>query len=255
MKIISKVQLHPTLLLFALLCIITGRFQEFIMISCLFLIHEGGHVLAGLHFHWKIERILFLPFGGMTVFQEQLNRPIREETWIVCCGPLFQCLGYFLLRTFFPFSFWYYHLFFLGFNLLPIIPLDGSKLLHLFLERYYPFAKSHQQLLIISFGFLSILFFYMVVLKNLVFAVAFFLLFIKGVEEKKQHDFLVERFCLERYLHRFSFPKSATVLGTNLKQMKRDHQHLFCAQGIYYTERELLQKKFQNKVYKPSNLW
>ena len=76
MKTIFKI--HPFFYIFALICILTGYFKNFIIIMFIILFHEMGHILAGLYFKWKIEKIIILPFGGLTLFNEKINRPISE---------------------------------------------------------------------------------------------------------------------------------------------------------------------------------
>ena len=90
MKIISKIKIHPFFYLFSIICIVTGYFKNFIIISFIILFHELGHILVSQLFHWKIEKIVLLPFGGITIFHEFLNRPMKEEFFIAIAGPIFQ---------------------------------------------------------------------------------------------------------------------------------------------------------------------
>ena len=68
----------------------TGHFKGFIVFSLIILVHEFGHILMGIRYGWKIEKVILLPFGALTIFHEDLNRKIKEEFWIVIMGPLFQ---------------------------------------------------------------------------------------------------------------------------------------------------------------------
>lgn len=244
MKIISKIEIHPFTYFVLVLAIITGHFHDVTMLFILFFIHELGHIFTALFFHWKIEKIKFLPFGGVTIFQEDINRPSKEEWWIVAMGPLFQTLAYVSCCSFFNEQFLYYHLFFFGFNLLPIVPLDGSKIVTLILERFFSFSKSHVGIIYLSIFLTSLFCFYTMILHNLVLTIAFFFLFCQTWIEVRKHAMLCEKFFLERYLKSFSFKKHCFVSGVDPYLMKRDYKHLFYENGTYYTEKEVLKEYF-----------
>ena len=46
----------------------------------------------GVIFKWNIEKVILLPFGALTIFNEDLNRRMFEEFLIVIMGPLFQII-------------------------------------------------------------------------------------------------------------------------------------------------------------------
>ena len=94
----------------------------------------------GILFRWKIEKVLILPFGGISIFHEDLNRPIKEEFLIVIMGPIFQIVFTLIVYYFFRVDdFVYYSLIILGFNLLPIFPLDGSNIMSLLFNKVVSF--------------------------------------------------------------------------------------------------------------------
>src|SRR5690554_6158762 len=123
------------------------------------MIHETGHVLMALYYGWNIDKIIVLPFGGLTVFKEHLNKPLFEEFMILIMGPLLQCFFYFLANFLSPnYILTNYHYALLIFNLFPIIPLDGSKLINIIISKVLPFKPSHLIGIYISFVvFLGIL--------------------------------------------------------------------------------------------------
>ena len=78
---------------------------------------------------------MLLPFGALTLFHEKINRPLKEEFIILIMGPIFQLIGtYFLCVFYYPLAL-EYSLVILGFNLLPIFPLDGSRLVNIILNK------------------------------------------------------------------------------------------------------------------------
>ena len=112
MKNIFKI--HPLYYLVAILTIITGNFKDFTLITLIIIIHELGHISAAIYYKWKIEKIVILPFGGITIFNEYLNRPIKEELLISIMGPIYQIIFYYLICLFnlntTLFSFYHYTL-------------------------------------------------------------------------------------------------------------------------------------------------
>lgn len=216
----------------------------------LLIIHELGHLSAGIFFHWHIKEVLIFPFGGLTVFEDILNKPLKEEALITLMGPMFQLIGYTLLKCKVNDSlFTYYHYALLIFNLLPIVPLDGSKLYHLILQLVFSFYKSYQILLFSS----CILGGFLLLLNSLIFKSAFLvvtlLLLHKHIYKVyKEYPYYFRKFLLERYLYTIHFKKQKVINGASLKRMKRDYKHLFYIKHTYVTEKQLLKKTFDKKT-------
>lgn len=191
-------------------------------------------------FKWRIEKVILLPFGGLTVFEEDINRPLKEEALILLFGPLFQII----LTYFFRYDevFVNYSKILLIFNLLPIYPLDGSKILNIILNMFLSFKKSHLITMYISFLFIVIVF-----VKydfNLFLLLILSFIFIRVILEIKRHNNIFNRFLLERYMKDFHFKKYKVIKGVDVNKMKRDYNHVFYNGKRYVTEREILQKRF-----------
>lgn len=207
--------------------------------------HEFGHILMGVLFKWKIERVIILPFGALTVFNEDLNRKLSEEALIAIMGPIFQVIFTYLLYNLGVQDAVYYSTSILCFNLLPIFPLDGSKLLNVFLNKITSFKRSHA--LIIMISFLTML---MVILDsdfNLILILILMFLFMRVFSEIKNHESLFNRFLLERYLKNYHFKKIKKIKSLDVRKMKRDYKHLFYDGFGWITEREILKKRFDFK--------
>lgn len=200
----------------------------------------------GILFKWNIEKVILLPFGALTIFNEDLNRSIFEEFLIVIMGPIFQ-----IIFTLFVYYFWnldevfYYSLSILCFNLLPIYPLDGSKLLNLFLNKLISFKRSHMIIIMIS-----VLTIFVLILGsdfNLIFLLILMFLFMRVIKEIKTHESMFNRFLLERYLKKYRFKKIKKIKSLNLNKMRRDYRHLFYDGFKYVSEGEILKKRFDFK--------
>lgn len=250
MKNIFKI--HPLYYLVAILTIITGHFKDFTMITLIILIHELGHITVALYYRWKIEKIVILPFGGITIFHEYLNRPIKEELCISIMGPIYQILFYFLICFLHLdtslFSFYHYTL--LLFNLLPIIPLDGSKICSLLLEKYLPYKLSNLFITVISIITFSGLLFFIIIHKNLIMLIILIFLFIKIIKQIKEYKYIFNKFLFERYLYNFHFKKQKVIHNLNIDKMMRDKKHLFYYNNIYIIEKDILKDIFANDEIK-----
>lgn len=244
MKKIFKI--HPIYYLTAIITIITGNFKDFTLITLIIIIHELGHISAAIYYKWNIEKIIILPFGGITIFNEYLNRPIKEELIIALAGPVYQIIFYYLvsflnLKTSLFSS---YHYTLLLFNLLPLIPLDGSKIFGLLLEKYLPYKLSNLLIIIISFLLLFTLSIVLIINRNLLMIIILFFILIKLITQTKQYKYIFNKFLFERYLYNFNFKKRKKINGLKINKMMRDKIHIFYYNNIYKTEKEVLNNKF-----------
>ena len=232
--------------LFMAITILTGYFKDFLFIMTIILVHECGHILCATLFHWKIEEIKILPFGGLTMFHEDINSPLVEEFLILCMGPITQIILCTLLANHLNSVLFYrYHLMILWFNLLPIQPLDGSKFINLISNFFFPYLKSYQItniISIISVSIISILLFQ--IPFNFIGYMVLFFLIIEVIKSFKREKFCFNRFLLERYQKEYYFSKWKQIRGGHLEKMYRGRKHLFWVENKWQREREILRKRF-----------
>ncbi len=196
-----------------------------------------------IKYKWKIEKVTLFPFGALTVFNEDLNRKIKEEFLIVIMGPIFQIIFTFLICHLFNSKIILeYSIFILFFNLLPIYPLDGAKIINLFLNVITCFNKSHITTIVLSIITIIILLFYNF---NLILFLILILLFKQIIKEIINHKNIFNRFLLERYLKKYRFKKYKKI--KNIYQMKRDYNHLILNGNNYICESQVLHKRFDFK--------
>ncbi|MCF6408657.1 M50 family metallopeptidase [Alkalihalobacillus sp. EGI L200015] len=209
LSVLKLIRINPLLWLIALIGVITGHFREFLILFLVILIHELGHALAASFFKWRLVKVELLPFGGVAEMDEYGNRPYHEEIIVTAAGPLqhiwmiaggMTCLSAGigdpqLLELLIEMN-WMIFLF----NLLPIWPLDGGKLLFLLLTLFFPYKKAKESMLMLSFGFLLIFavvsFIWFTVHLNLIIILSF-LLYAHYFEWKHQ-PYVYIRFLLER---------------------------------------------------------
>ena len=208
-------------------------------------VHELGHLFAAKYYKWNVDKIYIYPLGGITKFNDLVNRSLKEELIIVMMGPLFQICYYFLLVSLGYRDLYLFNFILLIFNLLPIYPLDGGKILNILLAFFLPYKKSLTFTLLFSFFtyfliFTIICFFY----KSFFFILVCLSLILKVIEEYKKKNYYFNKFLLERYLYCYRFKKTKYV--KSIKDMYKDYRHLFFSKDGYLTEREMLKKYFDS---------
>ena len=195
----------------------------------------------------KVLKILIYPLGGISKFSTSFNLSLVKEFLILIFGPIFQILAcYFLVFLFLEKQnlIFTYHWGILFFNLLPIYPLDGGKLVCLLFHHFLPYKKAFYSTFLLGYLLLFCFFYFCFVSFsiNVFFFTAF--LFIKLMMEFRKVPYYYERFLLERYLNHFCFQKSKVI--SSFDQFQRSYRHLIKDGDNYYLEREYLEKKYKS---------
>ena len=115
---------------------------------------------------YKLNKITFYPYGGITSFDLPLNIPLNHELLILVMGPIFQMIGYLLLKNIYP-NIYIYHYSLLFFNLLPIYPLDGGKIMNIVCGYFFNYLKSFYITFLLSVIFIIIIIIYNIYNFNL----------------------------------------------------------------------------------------
>ncbi|MDQ0110841.1 M50 family metallopeptidase [Paenibacillus harenae] len=129
---------HPLFIMIMLASVFTGYIAELLTLFLLVIVHEMGHVLMARSFGWTIREVKLLPFGGVVEVEEAGGVSAAEEAMVAIAGPLqnlwmglaawgFGQLG--LWDADWAAYVWKANLMIGMFNLLPIHPLDGGKLM------------------------------------------------------------------------------------------------------------------------------
>lgn len=230
----------------------TGLIKNIIIIYIIILFHELGHILIIKFLKYQIIKIDIYPMGGLTSINKPINTSFKDDLLIALFGPLFQVLLIIIFLIFLKLniiSFNTYNLFInynktiLIFNLLPIIPLDGFKILRTLIETIFPFKKSFYLSLIVNLLFIALFITYNTLFSLNNYLVISFLIFkiITTYQEFKNENF---KFQLERYLYDFKFSKIKQENKPNLDLLKKGTYHYFKMPNTIISEKKLLSEKF-----------
>lgn len=232
-------------------------FHDFMIVVSILFIHEIGHIVTAIAYKWKIHKIHVLPFGGNIEFQHLINSSIKEELLILLSGSFFQIIYYGIVVLFYQFHFIpsslyfmfkNYHYSLLIFNLLPIYPLDGFKLMRCIFASLIPFKKALQYTIYLSF--LSLLFALFLINQfdySASYYVILIFIFYKLLIESKSIPSTFYKFLMERMLYSFSFQKRTMIDGMQLNKMRKGHSHIFKINDLYLTEKSIL-KQWMKRV-------
>ena len=237
MKIRFNIEVHPLYYVVALISILTGYFKAYIIYTLIILVHEIGHIFAGIILKWPILKVTIYPFGCMTTFNNKLNSSSIEEFLILIYGPLFQIL----FNMIYPTS---YHYFILIFNLLPIYPLDGSKLVFLLLNKITSYYYSYIYIFIISYITIFIL---LINRFNLINILILLYLLWDIYKYFKLLPSIMYKFYYERYKYRYKYKKDKIIIGNNKYKMYKDKNNYFIINNICYSEYDILKNYFYHK--------
>ena len=242
-NILNKFNINIFTYLYFLVCLSCGYIRNVLIIFFICLIHEMGHIFFIKLFKYKVVSIDIYPFGGYTKVDKMINTSINKDILISLGGILFQSILYLFTYNYSLFT--YYNLIILVFNLLPIIPLDGNKVLNLFLEKKYSYYLSYKLNIFISIIFL-ILFITYNYLYNLDNIIIILFLIFKLLDTLKYYKYLYNRFLLERYLYNIEY-KSIIYNSSSLKDLKKETRHYFKDKDIYLNEKILLNRLFDKE--------
>ncbi len=233
-NIFKKIYIHPLYYLFLLIIILTANIRSFIEFNILILVHELGHVITALLFKWNINKIVILPYGMITFFKNNLSKPIYQELLILIMGPLVQVIFNIYFNS--PYS-----NIILFINLLPIYPLDGSKLFFLLLNKVTTYYLSYIYIFLVSF--ITIIFVFLHYHSFLIILMVIYLLY-HLINYYLNINETILNFCYERFKTHFYTSKKIIINGVNIKAMHRDRYHLFKINQKYIKEYDFMAKMF-----------
>lgn len=190
-------------------------------------------------------------FGGVTILDEELNVSIKKEIISLLMGPVTQLLFFLLIYSLYKegyvseltyTKFYNINILLFSFNLLPILPLDGGKLINNLIDLILSYNISHKLTIIISLISTFLIFTFD---NKLLIILLFIFLLIQNLEEIKIHKHKINKFILERKLKYHKYKKKHKI--QNIKEIKRNKNFLIKVNGVFLEEKDYF-------LYKTSNM-
>lgn len=234
------------------------------------LIHEIGHVAMARELGWTVTEVQLLPFGGVATMEDAYATDPLDEIVVALAGPFLN-----VVMMGMAYLFWYGNVwteewarFFLVsnatialFNLLPIWPLDGGRILQAMLCWFLPYRRAALLSLTGSTLLAGILVGFSVLdVKMNVLVIGIYLLAV-NIQAFMRFPYQFFRFLMEKYIrqpeeqavHALCVLPHETVLSVSHK-LKRGYSHLFYVQGSGLLPEEkllhalLFEQKHDSKV-------
>ena len=253
-KFLNKIDFHYTYIIMAFGLVLTGHFINLIAFTSLIIIHEFGHVITATIYKYRIKKITIYPYGGITEFDTLVNTKIEKDLLIAISGIIFQSIYFYtilflyrngIIREYTYNLFFTYHNSMLLFNILPIIPLDGSKIINLIFSKYLNLNFSNNLIVLISFITLSMILIGDIYEKNYSMVMVVFILLQNIWNYYKKIEYIYNKFVLERYLYNIKY-KSVKIIN-NKNKMYKNKTHLFKVNNSIIEEKSFLSNFFDKK--------
>lgn len=223
------INIHDSTYIFLLISFLSGYFEYVYILLLVIFIHEYGHYFFSLLMNLKIKNIVIYPLGGITILNEKLNISILKEFFSLLGGITFQLLFYFLILKLYNLGYITNHVYYIfnkinyiliSFNFMPIIPLDGGRLLNLIFNLFLPYKTSNKIMIFISllFSIIFILYF-----RTFISLIIFIYLIIYIYKEYKNIELKYRVFLYERYSYSFNFKKIKFI--KNINNFYRGYYH------------------------------
>lgn len=250
-----KIEFHCTYLIIAFGFILTGYFPNLIIFTSIILIHELGHYTLAKINKFKVEKIIIYPYGGLVKMNNLINVSIKKEFLVAISGIIFQLIYYLIIiilneqgiiRDYIFNIFTIYNTSILLFNILPIYPLDGSKILNLLFSKIIPFNLANKLTIIISIITLILLITINYYQFNYTTILIISIITDNIIKYSKQLKYIFNKFLLERYMYKISYKKTKKI--SKINNMYKENYHILKENNVYITEKQALSKKFKKKI-------
>jgi len=250
-----KIEFHYTYILIALGFILTGYFHNLIIFTSIILVHELGHYTIAKLNKLNVEKITIYPYGGLVKMNNLINTSINKEFFVAISGIIFQLIFYLiitflynqgLIREYIFNLFTIYNESILIFNVLPIHPLDGSKILSLLLSKIFPFYLTNKLNVIISIITLIIVICINYYNFNYTTILIIGIIIDNIIKYHKELKYIFNKFLLERYMYNITYNKTKKI--HKITHMYKERYHVLKENSTYITEKQALSNKFKKKT-------
>ncbi len=242
-----KIKIHYTLYLFFLISFFCNLFLETIIMFSILLVHELGHLIFLLKYKREITTISFYPFGGIIKHSNSCNESLKEDFFIYFGGVLMNIILLFIFNILNLELFNILNMGILLFNILPIFPLDGSKIIKTLLSYIFCYKKtlyinlfisiiSIIIFILINFYYIKSIYVYLLILSLIKMNIDYF----KNIN-KEYKIFLTNKYI---YYNKQLKIKNITKFKNPINKLFIGKNNIFILDELKITEEEILANYF-----------
>lgn len=248
------IEFHRSYLIMALGFVLAGYYLNLVVFTSLIVVHELGHYLMARINKIKVDKIIIYPYGGLTKLEGLINRDIGEELLVATSGIIMQYIFYLslcygnkigIIREYTFNLYTLYNSQMIFFNLLPIYPLDGGKIVNLLFSKYFYYDMANRLTIFVSGCMIIFIVFLSIYKCSYSNVMTFGLIFSYLYKFYKERKYLYKRFLLERYLYDIEYPKIKVIKDGN--KMFKNKSHLINIDNHYIKEKKYLSILFSKR--------
>lgn len=207
MKSIFKINIFTYI--FLILSMLAGYGREMLIVYFILIVHELGHYILFKYYNISVNKITLYPYGGMIDNNMLINTNSKKVLIISFGGIFIQIILYLIIYLLFKVGFidynfykmfFKYNLYIILFNLIPIYPLDGFKILNSFFELVLSFKLSLKCSIIFNFIFIILFFLFLYIFNVNNYVIVIFLL-CNLINYIKSIKYIINKFYLERMIY------------------------------------------------------
>lgn len=199
-----KIKVNINIFLFLILFVITNQIELYALSMIFALIHEIGHLLMGVFLSYEVDTFRIMPLGFSIEFKEKIEKynqkilksrkAVLDKMLIAIAGPITNLIIILVLvisKTS-DLNLTYSNLIVMLFNLIPIYPLDGGRIILNLFKLFKENQKAYTYTNIISNVFIIILtivssitiYYY----KNIAILLILFIIWGLNIKENKRYN-------------------------------------------------------------------
>lgn len=243
--------INPLTVIFILLAFIFNKFNFLLLHYLVALIHELFHYITAKFLNVEVEEITFLPIGFYLKINGLEDYSFIKQLLVLISGPLSFFFSFLVLRILYNLdliSIYGYkeglisNNFILIFNLLPIYPLDGSKIIELLLTPFFNEYKLRVIRIILSLLTLVIASSYLLSLGEFIVMIFLFITTIVSLVKLKK-DYILY------LLSRMTKKNKRKIKMNSKKEIYRLKDNYFLENNKILNEKEIIsQIVFSSKL-------